>query len=1123
MVKPVWNNAQRVNHPYDKKNLVPRAVLMKSGLVSVNTARQVNVAHLKTTVNAARPMSYLSKTTHSTVKRLIHKNTTFKNSNINQRVNTIRGKKFNSARPKAVVNDVKGNNFNVVKASAYWVWKRKHKVLDHVSKHNSASITLKKFDFVDAQGRSNGCSRHMTGNMFYLTDYEEIDGGYVTFGGNPKGRKITRKGTIKTGNLDFENVYFVRELKFNLFSVSQISDKKNGVLFNDTECIVLSPNFKLIDESQVLLRVPRKNNIYSVDLKNIVPKGGKAAQSLLCPVTILNTIDHLGKFDGKADGGFFVGYSYNSKTFRVFNSRARIVEENLHIRYISKGFCITKASDNAGQARKKTETVKDYIFLPLWTANLPYSQDPKSFHNDGSKPSSDDEKNVDEDPRKESKCNDQEKEDNVNSTNNVNAAGINKVNIVGGKTSIELPFDPNMPVLEDYSISDFSRDEDDGAVVDMNNLDTIIQVSPIPTTRIHKDHPLINDKICISTQIKMSKNLEEHGFVSTIQQRTIHKDLQNCLFACFLSFEEPKKCFLYGKIEEEVYVCQPLGFEDPEFPDRVYKVKKALGKLDKTLFIKTYKGDILLVQVYVDDIIFGSTKKELCIAFEKLMHEKYHMSSMGELTFFLGLQVKQKKDGIFMSQDKYVANILKKFRFTKVKTVSTPMETQKPLLKDEDGEEVDVYIYRSMIGSLMYLTSLRPDIMYLKGQPKLGLWYPKDSPFDLVAYTDSDYARASLDRKSTTGDCQFLGCRIKYHAVQRNRQWLQIPQQMLTITMSSPDHPISNLEDVFSSNFPNYVPPASPDYVPTSPGKTYSTFYTERSPIPSPIIIPPKTQEFFLPEGLLSPMQLSPSTPSQPQALEIGETSRKSAIKRHEEQIQGIQGYLEEIPPERFEQIENGIEGLGKGTIIIQRDFDALAAELQQAHTQITKLRRKQIGSNHKISLARYRIAELAEVINDMETRHQEDIEKLMNSIIELQNRIQMPPKRASTTEAPAMTQDAIRKLVADSVTSALEAQAATMASASNPNRNTGPTGTPAVKMGNYKEFISCQPFYLNGTEGAVGLIRWFERTESVFSRSRCAEENKVTFATGTLTDDALSWWNAYAQPMGIEQANQIT
>ncbi|GJY52033.1 hypothetical protein Tco_0442880 [Tanacetum coccineum] len=171
--------------------------------------------------------------------------------------------------------------------------------------------------------------------------------------------------------------------------------------------------------------------------------------------------------------------------------------------------------------------------------------------------------------------------------------------------------------------------------------------------------------------------------------------------------------------------------------------------------------------------------------------------------------------------------------------------------------------------------------------------------------------------------------------------------------MSSPDRPISNLEDVLSSNFLNYVPPASPDYIPTSPRKTNSSasnsfgivpltsltlslfpddpymkalqaFYTEKSPILSPIIIPPKTQEFFLPEGLLSPMQLSPSTPSQPQTLEIGETSRKSAIKRHEEQIQGIQCYLEEIPPEHFEQIENGIEGLGKGTIIIQRDFGRL-------------------------------------------------------------------------------------------------------------------------------------------------------------------------------------------------------
>ncbi|GJW32960.1 reverse transcriptase domain-containing protein [Tanacetum coccineum] len=133
-----------------------------------------------------------------------------------------------------------------------------------------------------------------------------------------------------------------------------------------------------------------------------------------------------------------------------------------------------------------------------------------------------------------------------------------------------------------------------------------------------------------------------------------------------------------------------------------------------------------------------------------------------------------------------------------------------------------------------------------------------------------------------------------------------------------------------------------------------------------------------------------------------------------------------------------------------------------------------------------------------------------------------MPPKRTSTSETPAITLDALRQLIAD-FTTALEAQAAAMANADNPNRNTGPREPPVAKRGNYKEFINCQPFYFNGTEGAVNLIRWFERTESVFSRSKCAEEDRVTFATGTLTNDALSWWNAYAQPNGIEQANRIT
>ncbi|GJR47831.1 putative ribonuclease H-like domain-containing protein [Tanacetum coccineum] len=212
-------------------------------------------------------------------------------------------------------------------------------------------------------------------------------------------------------------------------------------------------------------------------------------------------------------------------------------------------------------------------------------------------------------------------------------------------------------------------------------------------------------------------------------------------FASYMGFTvyqmDVKSAFLYGTIKEEVYVLQPLGFVDPAHPNKVYKVIKDLygihqdprawyetlssflmengfrrSTIDKTLFIKKKKSDIMLVQVYVDDIIFGSTKKSMCTEFEECMHKRFQMSSMGELTFFLGLQVKQQPDGIFISQDKYVADILKKFDFLSIRTATTPIESNKPLVKDEDGVDVDVHVYRSMIGSLMYLTASRPDIMF---------------------------------------------------------------------------------------------------------------------------------------------------------------------------------------------------------------------------------------------------------------------------------------------------------------------------------------------------------------------------------------------------------------------------
>ncbi|GJU05700.1 putative ribonuclease H-like domain-containing protein [Tanacetum coccineum] len=463
------------------------------------------------------------------------------------------------------------------------------------------------------------------------------------------------------------------------------------------------------------------------------------------------------------------------------------------------------------------------------------------------------------------------------------------------------PDDSPMPELEIFhksetGIFDEASYDEEGVITDFNSLPTEIEVSHTPTLRIHNIHPksqiLGDPKSAVQTRSKVQQISGAHALFSYIQkqQRNNHKDQQHCLFAYFLSQEEPtnifealqddswvqamqkellqfklqqvwvlvellhrmkvigtkwvyrnkrdergvvvrnkarlvaqgytqeevyqmdvKSAFLYGTIDEEIYVSQPPGFVDPDHPKKVYKVVKALyglhqaprawyatlstflekhgykrGTIDKTLFIKWDKKDIMLVQVYVDDIIFGSTKKSWCDEFEALMKSRFQMSSMGELTFFLGLQVKQNKAGIFISQDKYVAEILKKFDLVNVKTAITPMETKVALTKDKEVVDVDVHLYRSMIGSLMYLTASRPDIMYavcvcsrfqvtpktshlnamkrifkyLKGKPHLGLWHPRESPFDMEAFSDSDYSGSNLDRKSTTGGCQFLGQRL---------------------------------------------------------------------------------------------------------------------------------------------------------------------------------------------------------------------------------------------------------------------------------------------------------------------------------------------------------------------------
>jgi hypothetical protein len=269
-----------------------------------------------------------------------------------------------------------------------------------------------------------------------------------------------------------------------------------------------------------------------------------------------------------------------------------------------------------------------------------------------------------------------------------------------------------------------------------------------------------------------------------------------------------KSAFLNGPIKEEVYVEQPPGFEDSEYPSHVYKLSKALyglkqaprawyeclrdflitngfkvGKVDPTLFTKTIAKDLFICQIYVDDIIFGSTNKSSCEEFSRIMIQKFKMSMMGELKYFLGFQIKQLKEGTFISQTKYIQDILKKFGMKNAKPIKTPMGTNGHLNLDTGGKSIYPKVYRSMIGSLLYLCASRLDIMlsvcmcarfqanpkevhlravkrimrYLAYTPKFGLWYPKGSTFDLIGYSDADYVKCKIDRKSTSGTCQFLG------------------------------------------------------------------------------------------------------------------------------------------------------------------------------------------------------------------------------------------------------------------------------------------------------------------------------------------------------------------------------
>ncbi|GJU13683.1 putative ribonuclease H-like domain-containing protein [Tanacetum coccineum] len=795
---------------------------------SINTARPVCTT--RPSVSTARPV-YVTRPTYprmdnvrprgscSPIKRSYYTKPAFRPKDLKQDVKTFGVKNMTTAGTRAVVNTGKGKLDTDLKKSR-WVWRPKGNYLDHVSK-DSGSFMLKKGNpeilLQDHAVVDSGCSSHMTGNKAYLSDYEDFNGGFVAFGSDPKGGKITGKGKIKTANLDFDDVYFVDELKFNLFSVSQMCDKKNSVLFTESECLILSPSFKLLDESQVVLRAPRKDDVYSLDLKNIVPSGGitclyanatadesklwhrrlghvnfkninklvkghlvrglpskvfvnnhtcvackkgkqhkasckakleriitkplellhmdlfgpvsvesinkkrcdngtkfknhamnefcakkgikrefsmartpqqngvaerknrtliEAARTMLadsllpipfwaeavntacyvlnrvlvtkpqnktpyellignspsisfmrpfgCPLTILNTLDSLGKFDGKSDEGYLLGYSTSSKAFRVYNKRTKRVEENLHINFLEDQPNVTGTGPNwmfdldfltnsmnyipvsvENQVNMDEGTQDSYVVVkdvPPAAHEKPSESSPKDNDVQDTEDAANKEeqhqmKESEQDLQDElekmvtqelvAKAMDdvsrqafeeekrriasQKKAAQATSTNILSPdrpsvstdrpsvsiastptgtnAGESSFVYLSGKIPIDastlpnadLPVDLNMPDLEDTSDTlpndgifngAYDDDEDVGAVVDFNNMDNTVAVSPIPTLRIHKDHPrgqILGDPTsAVQTRGKIQKasSAQQANWVEAMQEELLQFKLQ---------------------------------------------------------------------------------------------------------------------------------------------------------------------------------------------------------------------------------------------------------------------------------------------------------------------------------------------------------------------------------------------------------------------------------------------------------------------------------------------------------------------------------------------------------------------------------------------------------------------
>nr|GEU80700.1 hypothetical protein [Tanacetum cinerariifolium] len=625
---------------------------------------------------------------------------------------------------------------------------------DSVS-HVQENIEKASFAFTDSV-------KHVKSrNKAHLADYQEFKGGSVAFGGS-NGR-ITGKGKINTGRLYFKDVYYVEELKhYNIFSVSQMYDKKNKVLFTDTDYLVLSYYFKLPDENQVLLKIPRQHNMYSFNLKNIDPSG-----DLSCLLTKAS-IDESNKWHRRLGHVNFKNLNKLVKGNLVRGLPSKIFENDHTCVAFQKGkqhkaSCKAKIVSSMNQPLQilrmdlfgPTSGSRGNIVMPelhnkmelprerkgtllrsAYLTNVKSLEDKIQKTTDCKtceKPVSQVEKIFQEEleklKRQEKEANDALRKEathdyldaNTNSTNLLNGASAPVSAACPSKALNDVepsyPDDPSMPYLKDIFASPSegiftnSSYDNEGMVTDFNNLETTVNVSPTSTTGIHTIHPktqiLRDPMLAVQIRSKMKKNSKAHALDKKDENGVVTRNKARLVAQGHRQEERIDYDEVFAHVARIEAIRIFLAFAS------------YIGFIVYQMDVKSaFLYGIINEEVYVDDIIFGSTKKSRCDEFEELMKNRFQMSSMGELTFFLGLQ--------------------------------------KPLVKDEEAADVDVHLYRSMIGSLMYLTASRPDIMFAVCVCSRFQVTSKTSHLQAVKRIFSDYAGVNLNMKSTTGEAEYV-------------------------------------------------------------------------------------------------------------------------------------------------------------------------------------------------------------------------------------------------------------------------------------------------------------------------------------------------------------------------------